>query len=64
MCIENGRSEQEKLEDLATMTENTLKALDWGNLLILTVGWLRQVCYMTKGESSWVLLDDIKMSCS
>ena len=38
MCVENGRSEQEKLEDLATMTENTLKALDWGNLLILMVG--------------------------
>ena len=53
MCVENGRSEQEKLEDLASMTENTLKALDWG-----------QVCYMTEGESSWVLLDDLKMSYS
>ena len=38
MCVENGRSEQEKLEDLATMTENTLKALYWVSLLILMVG--------------------------
>ena len=36
-CVENRRSEQEKFEDLATMIENTLKALDWGNLLILMV---------------------------
>lgn len=37
ICVENGRSEQENFEELPTMIENTLKALDWGNLLILMV---------------------------